>query len=276
MTCRNFARVKKRITYTRYWSVVSLIFLLISFAPVSITAQQAKQIHHQEQLWISLNNTIKFSEKWGMIADFHMRSSIFVNDPNFYFVRFGANYWINKQVSTAAGYGHMWLANPVGDSFVYSNENRIYEQLQYSGKMKNTGLLLRFRNEQRWQQKLKNGAKTDETRFTNRVRYLTNVNFQVFKNAKLPRLMVADEICIQFCKEVIYNTFDQNRLSLGIQQKLSKTFSMDLAYMLVYQQKYSGYQYDLNNTLRLFFYWTPDFSKSAKPEAHHPHLSGDE
>jgi len=29
--------------------------------------------------------------------------------------------------------------------------------------------------------------------------------------------------------------------------------------MQVFQQKASGYQYDLNHTLRLFFYWTPDW-----------------
>ncbi len=29
--------------------------------------------------------------------------------------------------------------------------------------------------------------------------------------------------------------------------------------MLVYQQKASGYRYDLNLTLRRFFYFSPDF-----------------
>jgi hypothetical protein len=39
-------------------------------------------------------------------------------------------------------------------------------------------------------------------------------------------------------------------------------FDVELGYMLAYQQKSSGYQYDLNHTLRWFFYFTPDFSKS--------------
>jgi hypothetical protein len=40
---------------------------------------------------------------------------------------------------------------------------------------------------------------------------------------------------------------------------ISRAWSFDLGYMQVFQQKASGYQYDLNHTLRLFFYWTPDW-----------------
>ncbi len=276
MLKRNFAAMKNDYKTILHYLSAAGISLLLLLNPLNGFTQTTKQINHQDQLWLSLNSTIKFSPKWGMIGDLHMRRNNFASDPSFYFIRFGAGYWVNKQVSAVLGYGHMWVANTVSDDYVFTNENRIYEQLQYSGKLNKMGLLLRVRNEQRWQEKLKNGVKVNDRRFTNRVRYLTSVNFQVFKDAKLPRLMLADEILIHFGKEVVYNTFDQNRLTIGIQQKLTKTLSFDLAYMLVYQQKYSGYQFDQNNTLRLFFYWTPDFSKAHNPEEHHPHLSGDE
>jgi long-subunit fatty acid transport protein len=58
----------------------------------------------------------------------------------------------------------------------------------------------------------------------------------------------------------VYNTFDQNRLFLGIKQKISKTLSFDAGYMYLFQQKESGYQYNANKTYRLFFYYTPNFS----------------
>jgi hypothetical protein len=234
-----------------------LLFLL------QANAQTTKTINHQTQLWVSLNNTIRFSPKWGMVADFHIRRNNFAADPRFYFIRFGAAYFVNKEVSAVAGYGHMWVANAVGSDFLFTNENRIYQQMQYSGKINKLGLLLRLRNEQRWQQKIKNGVKLDEKKFTDRVRYLTSLSIPVFKNPYYPRLFIADEIALQMGKEVVYNTFDQNRLSIGIQQKISKTVSFDLAYMLVNQQKSSGYIYDENNTLRLFFYYTPDFTQTA-------------
>ena len=42
--------------------------------------------------------------------------------------------------------------------------------------------------------------------------------------------------------------------------------------MAVFQQKYSGYQYDLNHTIRLFFYLSPDLRKKNKSEElpHYP------
>ena len=47
-----------------------------------------------------------------------------------------------------------------------------------------------------------------------------------------------------------------------MKQTLSRSWSFDLGYMLVYQQKASGYQYDLNHTLRWFFYFSPDYRKT--------------
>jgi len=59
----------------------------------------------------------------------------------------------------------------------------------------------------------------------------------------------------------VYNTFDQNRVFLCIRQPISRSVSFDLGYMMVYQQRASGYQYNENHTLRCFFYYRPDFRK---------------
>jgi hypothetical protein len=264
---------RKNYLLSLFRTGVFFVLLLLSLAS---TAQTEKIIRHQDQLWLSLNNTIKFTPKWALIADLHMRRNNFAADPSFYFVRGGIDYFFTKQFSGVLGYGHMWVANAIKDTFIYTNENRIYQQLQFTEKVNKTGLLFRVRNEQRWQEKLVSGQKSGDLRFTNRVRFLASVNFQLFKNPNLPRPMIANELCVQFGKDVIYNTFDQNRLTLGIQQRISKDLSFDLGYMLVYQQRITGNFYDLNNTLRLFFYYTPDLTKAFKPANHHPHLSGEE
>lgn len=73
---------------------------------------------------------------------------------------------------------------------------------------------------------------------------------------------VSNGIFIQFEKEIVLNKFDQNRSFAGIKKSLSLSWSFDFGYMPVYQQKSSGYQYDLNHTLRCFFYFAPDFRKT--------------
>ena len=87
----------------------------------------------------------------------------------------------------------------------------------------------------------------------------------VSPNPDVPSLVFSDEVLVQFGEAIVNNTFDQNRLFLGIKKSLKPSLSFDLGYMMVYQQKASGYQYDLNHTFRWFFYYTTDFRTSSHP-----------
>jgi len=144
-------------------------------------------------------------------------------------------------------------------------------------KINKLSYLFRIRNEQRWHEVLNSDGSVNRVRFSDRLRFLFSATIPVFKNSHLPSIYIADEMLVHFGKEITYNTFDQNRLFLGIKQKISKTFSFDLGYMMVYQQKYSGYKYDINHTFRWFLYYSPDFRKQADKEKH-PHYTvpGDE
>lgn len=220
---------------------------------------KAKETNNQTQSWIGLNATPRFNKHWGMVADLHYRANQIFAGPNFYFVRAGANYWVSPDLSVTLGYAHMWLAPTTAGWHTYSNENRIYQQMQWVSKKGTATIVNRIRNEQRWQQKIAADTLTGTNKFTDRVRYLFSLTVPVFKNPKLPALVLSDELCMQMGKEVVYNTFDQNRVFLGIKQKISKDLQFDMGYMLLDQQKASGYQYDQNHTFRLFFYFTPDF-----------------
>ena len=254
----------------RYKLVIfTTLFSIISFAQT----QTKKVINEQTQTWISINTNTKFSEHWGIVADAHIRSNEIFHDNNFYFLRGGISYIPNPSVAITGGYAHMWLAQTKEGWNTYSDENRIYQQAQMITKIGKVSVLQRIRNEQRWQEKIVNDLSTGENRFTNRVRYLVSFNIPVFKKKTAPLLVLSDEILFHFGQEVVYNTFDQNRLFIGIKQSINPKLSYDFGYMNVYQQKYSGYQYDMNHTLRLFFYLNTSV-KSHKPAVHH--TSGDE
>ncbi len=245
------------------------LFPLIAFGQV----QTEKVINEQTQTWVSINTNTKFAEHWGIVADAHIRTNGIFHDNNFYFLRGGISYIPNSSVTITGGYAHMWLAPTKEGWTTYSDENRIYQQAQITTKIGKVSVLQRLRNEQRWQEKIVNDLSTGENRFTNRVRYLVSFNIPVFKKKTAPQLVLSDEILIHFGKEVVYNTFDQNRLFIGIKQTINPKLSFDFGYMNVCQQKYSGYQYDKNHTLRLFFYLNSSV-KSHKPAVHH--TSGDE
>ena len=240
------------------------VFWLISISNELTAQTKPKEITRRYKSWFSINSEIHINKQWSLLADVHIRRNQFLNESSFYFVRTGIAYHINKDVYVAAGYAHLWGAPTTPGWKTYSQENRVYQQLQYSSFLGKINILQRLRNEQRWQQKISNDIYTGQNRFTNRIRYLLSVTIPVFKKQTLPSLVVADELHIQFGKEVVYNTFDQNRIFIGIKQKINKQLSVDMGYMQVYQQKYSGYQYDLNHTFRLFFYYNPSLLPHKK------------
>ncbi|TAD89194.1 MAG: DUF2490 domain-containing protein [Bacteroidetes bacterium] len=274
-------RRKQQARKLRLRACVGMLALALLACVAQNTAAQGTQkvYRHQNQAWVSLNSTIKVADKWALLGDVHVRRNQFLTDPNFYFLRAGGAYFLKPKLTVAAGYAHMWLAAPTPSGrFVFGNENRVYQQLQWAFPLtKNTNftLLQRIRNEQRWQQKIVNGSPTSNYRFTNRVRYLASVSIPVFKSQKLPKLMLANELLLHFGKEVQINAFDQNRLTIGIQQRLSKTFSFDFGYMHLVQRKIFGYQYDVNHTLRLFFYYNGSLEKQPHAHQRHHH-SGEE
>lgn len=217
-------------------------------------AVQEKVITHRMQTWVSLNTVTKFNEHWGIIADVHERWNDFFKENNFYFVRGGISYMPNIKISVACGYAHMWVAPSNPDWSTYSDENRIYQQFQLNTKSGEVGIIQRLRNEQRWQEKIENDEVISDVRFTNRIRYMISFSIPVFEKENLPVFVLSDEIMVHFGDEVVYNTFEQNRFFAGIKQKINPNWSFDFGYMNGYQQKYSGYQYDMNHTIRLFFY----------------------
>ena len=153
----------------------------------------------------------------------------------------------------------------------------MYQQALWRAKIARTTFLQRIRVEQRWQEVLNNqNGNVDHIRFTNRFRFLMSAAIKVFDNFYLPQPVISNEIHFQVGEEVIYNTFDQNRLFIGINQQLGNSWSFDFGYMLVYQQKYSGSEYDMNHTVRLFFYYTPDFRKIIEDGLPHYPVSGSE
>lgn len=243
----------------------NLFKILVILLPVVVLGQvhKEKEVNQQMQTWVSLNTVTKFSDHWGVAADAHIRENGFFEDNNFYFLRGGIDYIPNAKYSFILGYAHMWLAPSNPDWSTYSDENRIYQQFQMNTKSGNVSIVQRLRNEQRWQEKIANNAETGENRFTDRVRYLISVTIPIFKNKTAPSLVVSDELLLQFGKEVVYNTFDQNRLFIGIKQVINPKLSFDFGYMNVYQEKYSGYQYDMNHTLRLFFYLNTSIKAKA-------------
>lgn len=227
-------------------------------------AQQEREVTTQWHGWTSINTTAHLSTKWGVLGDFHLRQNLTEGRNDFYFLRLGANYWFRPNVSLAFGIANLWKSPLQKQDQQYARENRIYQQLLLASSIGNVGLVQRIRNEQRWQQVVVNDEFTGNYRFSNRVRYLVSFGIPLSPQPKKTSLVLSDEILVQFGQAAVYNVFDQNRLFIGFRSRLSPSLSCDYGYMNVYQQRITGYQYNMFHTLRLFFYYNPDLRKSKQ------------
>ncbi len=253
------------------------VLVLVLFLQTDGLSQTERQVTTNTHFWTSVNTTIRASDKWGGVADIHIRRTNFVADPSFYFARVGGAYFLDSRFSFAAGYAHLWLAQDTEIGLKFADENRIYQQALWRAPIERVTFLQRVRTEQRWNEILsRETGEVDRIQFTHRIRFLFSMSLRVFESPSLPRLVVADEVHIQFGDEIIYNTFNQNRIFVGISQRISPTVSFDFGYMHVYQQKATGFEYDSNHTIRLFFYYTPDFRKQKSSEFPHFPLPGEE
>ena len=250
-------------------TIVCLAVALLAALP---RVARGEHLDHEAQSWWSINSTTRLTDRWGVVGDFHIRRNDFAQDPVFYFLRAGAHYWLTEKLAATAGYGHMWQAPAQDDWDTWTNEERVYEQLQYGSKIGKVGVLHRLRNEQRWSQQAVDDALTGHWAFSDRLRYLVSFSIPVSTNPAVPSLVLSHEVLVQFGPGAA-STFDQDRLFIGIKQSLTPSWSFDFGYMPVYKRKTDGDQDVLNHTLRLFVYFTPDLR--AAGSVHEP-ASNDE
>ena len=256
---------------------ISLIIITISlFYNTSIAQQLTKDITTQTQYWFSINTVSQISKKWAIVADYHERREENFRTVNFQFIRGGMLCFIDDNFTMSGGYSHLWTNTSTSNGLILSQQNRIYQQFCWRQSIGDLNFAYRIRNEQRWQQNIDANGNRGSTVFNNRLRFLFAMTLPIFKNKKLPQITMSDELMAQFGKDIIYNTFDQNRLFIGIRQNITKDISFDTGYMMVYQQKSSGYQYDINNTIRLFIYYKPNFTKHKTKINRNIDIPGDE
>jgi len=238
--------------------IITLSFLIFSS---TVQAQVEKRIIRNDHVWISVNNLYQLTNRWGVLSDTHIRRTNFIDDPSFYFIRGGVQYSIKRNLRVAGGYAHLWLASLNEEPWDnYLNENRIYQQVSFSHRYPGVNTLFRLRNEQRIFNTRVNGESLNDHYWIHRVRMLLSASIP-FREGGRTQFLIADEMHLNFGKKVVFNTFNQNRLTVGIKYRISPQWSLDTGYMMVFQQRNSGFEYNLNHTFRLFFYGTFDFRK---------------
>ena len=243
----------------------SLLLILLALASATTFAQTPdKEIHSREQLWLGFFNQTRFSNRWGMWVDVHYRMTDNFVDRSFQFLfRPAVTYYIKDNLRVNVGYAFVehFPAKGLNTTRI---EHRPWQQIWWSQKYPGLSTLQWLRLEQRFVEKVVNDEKVDGYNYVFRARY----NFSFFiplrgkeLAPKTPFAAVIDEVFLNFGDNVVYNTFDQNRLFLGFGYQFTSHLNAQLGYMNVYQQEASGYRYYSTHAIRFFVFYNIDLRK---------------
>lgn len=227
---------------------------------------QTKQTEQLGQTWLGFLNQTRFSDKWGMWADLHLRTKeSMVKDLAQSILRFGLTYYINDDAKLTAGYAYVTHYPADNHANIAQPEHRPWQQFQWHTKYPKLRLMQWFRLEERFRRKiLNNDALAPGYSFNWKFRYNFFSQFPLSKKRFAPgtfSFVVNDEVHLNFGKQIVNNYFDQNRFFLGFNYHVNKHDNLQFGWMYLFQQLAAGNRYKAINAARIFYFQNLDLRK---------------
>ena len=248
----------------------TLLLLAFVVSGLLANAQVRKVKTHVEQIWVAYFNQSRFSDRWGMWIDIHLRTKEdFVDNLSQSLNRFGLTYYINDNVKLTAGYAYV-VAYPEDNRKVAIPEHRPWQQVQWHTRYGKKRMMQWIRLDERNRRRLLNDSTlADAYNFNYKVRYNLFYDIPLSSKGIVPRafsFVLNDEVHINFGKQIVYNTFDQNRFFLGLKYQVNEHSNVQLGYMNLYQQLATGNRYRTINVARLFYFQNLDFRRKTNKQ----------
>ena len=252
--------------------LVKHIVLLVCLTFVSLTVFSQKQVTTSQQIWTGYFNQTRFSDKWGMWADFHVRTKEeFVTNLAQAIGRVGITYYLNDNTKLTAGYAYVNHFPSDNHRNISQPEHRPWQQIQWHSRFSKMRMMQWVRLEERFRRKIENDdALAEGYNFNYKVRYNMFMAFPLSKRAFAPgtlSLVLNDEVHVNFGKEILYNSFDQNRLFAGFALHTNSHDNLQFGYMNLFQQLAAGNKYRNLHTIRIFYFHNLDL-RSPKSGNH--------
>ena len=249
-----------------------IIFKGALFFLLAVTAQSSmaqKKSNSVRQVWFSYNNQTRLSNKWGLWGDFQLRTKEdFFEDFSTGIVRVGLMYYLRDNTKLTAGYAFVNFFPQEGHENISQPEHRPWQQIQWNSRFPKLRLAQHIRLEERFRRKIKDNDELGEGyNFNYRIRYNTGLNFALNKKPFTPKTIsyvITNETHLNFGKEIVYNTFDQNRLFVGVNYHTNTHDYFQFGYMYLYQQLASGNRYRYIHAARISYFQNLDLRKKDR------------
>lgn len=249
--------------------------LLVSLLQAAIgVAQYNKSTTYYNQVWLSYSNTLRLSKKFGVLADLQLRTrDRFVKGVSMSMNSIGMSYYTSENTRATLGYTHV-LNYADGARVVTVPEHRPFQQWQWSTRYSQKRMLQWIRLEERYRRKLASNTELAKGyNYNMRVRYNILFDLPLSKKGIAPKtfsLVVNDELNINIGKQIVLNTFDQNRFFCGLKYQWSAANNIQVGYINLYQQLSAGNKYRKVDAARIAWLQNFDLRKLHTSKATEP------
>ena len=244
-----------------------IIFLLGLSTAFCITASaQVKQTENVNQIWLGYLNQSRFSNKWGMWTDVHLRTKEdFVNSFSTGIIRAGITYYINDVTKFTVGYAFVNHFPAAAHKKISQPEHRPWQQIQWHTRYGKKRMMQWLRLEERYRRKILNDSTlANASSFNWKLRYNIWYEIPLSKKGIVPKawsVIINDELHINFGKQIVNNYFDQNRFFTGLKYQLSEQNNLQFGYANIFVQTAAGNKYRNIHTARVLFLQNIDLRK---------------
>jgi len=219
-------------------SIKYYIFSLFLLCSIFLNAQ-TRQVQYGQQTWLDYLNQNRYSKQWGSWIDLQLK----LTDHYFNAVlasesTLGATYYTKNNLKIVGALTYVDQIH-AGTNEYHLAEYRPWQMVQLNTESPHSKFLQWLRLEERFKQTTSNDAPTSNYDFTYRLRYYFLSQIPLTKHPYQKgsfSLVLSDEIYINYGKSIVYNTFDQNRISAGFYYYLNKDNIFQFGYTNVYQQ----------------------------------------
>lgn len=217
--------------YERTKKSLVILLCVIWFSPEVFS--QKKEVSYTNQQWFQYFGQIKLAKKWQLLPDVSYRWRNQFAQRTQYLVRAGVGYWLNAQTQLVTGVGHLGYFG--ANTALQQVEYRPYQDLIIRKKWGRTGILQRYRLEERFFVRFAQGNTPTHQTFNLRFRYRFAFGIPLLRHLSKQKyfaisLHLAEEILLNAGPDIVSNVFDQNRLQIGAVFRLDKNLRLSLIY----------------------------------------------
>lgn len=207
-----------------------------------LTVDLAAQTTHQQAYWVRFFAKVKLDSNWTWQTEADERRLILPDKQLQFIVHTHIHRKLSKNTEGSLG---VTFSN-VRQGLIGVNEYRLFQEFYvYQNLMPKLRLSHRFRLEQRWFENVQKGEVIAGFNFKFRMRYRPQLDYKFNKKWSF-----------KTNAEIMYHQdkYDQFRFFVGGEYRFSPAFSMEMGYLKVNQQRFSGGFHDRDN-LRTTFYF---------------------